>query len=117
MAGQGDCDRDSDCLGELRCGNRGHDEAMPPGIMASSNSHITGQGDFCYGSPASSRRDDHRLCITSDDEWCKQYTANKVADWAPIDAIGAHIARGEWTYYGVGTRIGYVASCGTCYAV
>ena len=94
---------------------------MPPGVVASSDSHTTGQADYCYnpdlGSPASSRRDDHRLCITSDDGWCQQYTANNVADWAPIDAIGAHMGRGEWTYYGVGTRIGYGICCGMCYAV
>ena len=46
--GQGDCDDDGDCLDGLRCGHRGSHDPMPPGVVASSDSHTTGQADYCY---------------------------------------------------------------------
>ena len=46
--GQGDCDSDVDCLGGLVCGQRTFGDAMPPGVVASSDGHTAGQGDYCY---------------------------------------------------------------------
>ena len=49
-AGQGDCDNDDDCLGGLLCGHRAYGDAMPPGVVASNDSHIAWQTDFCFES-------------------------------------------------------------------
>ena len=51
-AGQGDCDNDDDCLGGLVCGHRALGDAMPPGVVASSDNHTAWQTDFCYNPAA-----------------------------------------------------------------
>lgn len=45
--GQGDCDSDSDCAGELRCFQREHSEAVP-GVKTGVQTGISGHFDVCY---------------------------------------------------------------------
>lgn len=46
-AGEGDCDKDSECKGAYKCFQRGKNGAHPPGVLLSAD-HKKGAGDFCY---------------------------------------------------------------------
>lgn len=48
QAGEGDCDNDNECAGDLKCFKRDAGDPSPPGVYFNRPTHATGSGDFCY---------------------------------------------------------------------
>ena len=49
--GQGDCDTDAGCYGNLKCGQRDHEEGAPHGTFFNVERDRDGEADFCYLPP------------------------------------------------------------------
>ena len=81
--GQGDCGDHNDCKSGLLCWDRDATNMMPPGVVASRDSHLSGQADYCYDPNWTSNNGEDGAPLLS----CKDSPGGAVKSNAVVDAL------------------------------